>query len=139
MPIFRKLRLGVVVGFLAAGLIIGPWGLRFVTEVESILGFAELGVVVVLFVVGLELQPSRLWALRRPVFGLGGVQVGVTTLLPGDIAYAYGFGWQAALLTGFALAMNPTAFVLQLLGSASSSVGDTAARRSPSPSSRTSR
>ncbi len=116
VPIFRKLKLGAVLGFLAAGLVIGPWGLRFVTEVESILQFAELGVVLLLFVIGLELQPSRLWALRRPVFGLGGVQVGVTTVLVGGIAYAYGFVWQAALVTGFALAMNSTAFVLQLLG-----------------------
>ena len=116
VPIFRKLKLGAVLGFLAAGLLIGPWGLRFVTEVENILGFAELGVVLLLFVIGLELQPSRLWALRRPVFGLGGTQVGVTTALLGGIAFAYGFSWQAALVTGFALAMNSTAFVLQLLG-----------------------
>jgi len=116
VPIFRKLKLGAVLGFLAAGLVIGPWGLRFVTEVESILGFAELGVVLLMFVIGLELQPSRLRALRRPVLGLGGTQTVVTTALLGGIALACGLRWQAALVTGFALAMNSTAFVLQLLG-----------------------
>ena len=79
VPVFRKLRLGAVLGFLVAGLAIGPWGLKLVTNIESILHFAELGVVLLLFIIGLELQPSRLKALRRPVFGLGSAQVGVTT------------------------------------------------------------
>jgi Kef-type K+ transport system membrane component KefB len=108
VPIFKRLKLGAVLGYLSAGLIIGPWGLRFITDVESILGFAELGVVLLLFVIGLELQPSRLRALRKPIFGLGGLQVGGTTL-------AFGMTWQAALVIGVALSMNSTAFVLQLL------------------------
>ncbi len=116
VPLFRRLRLGAVLGFLAAGLLIGPWGLRLVTDVENILGFAELGVVLLLFVIGLELQPSRLWTLRRPVVGLGGAQVVATTVLLGGIAWAFHLPWQAALVAGFALAMNSTAFVLQLLG-----------------------
>jgi len=115
VPIFRRLKLGAVLGYLSAGLIIGPWGLRFVTEVESILGFAELGVVLLLFLIGLELQPSRLWVLRKSVFGLGGLQVAVTTVVFGAIAFWYGLGWQAALIIGVALSMNSTAFVLQLL------------------------
>jgi len=115
VPIFRRLKLGAVLGFLAAGLIIGPWGLRFITEVESIMGFAELGVVLLLFLVGLELQPSRLWALRKTVFGLGGMQVAGTTAAFGAIALAFGLTWQAALIVGVALSMNSTAFVLQLL------------------------
>ncbi|MBI1396747.1 MAG: glutathione-regulated potassium-efflux system protein KefB [Betaproteobacteria bacterium] len=116
VPVFRKLKLGAVLGFLVAGLAIGPWGLRIVTEVQSIMHFAELGVVLLLFIIGLELQPSRLWALRRSVFGLGAVQVGATGLAVGSIAYALGSGWQVALVIGVALSMNSTAFVLQLLG-----------------------
>ncbi len=115
VPIFKRLKLGAVLGFLSAGLIIGPWGLRFITEVESILGFAELGVVLLLFLIGLELQPSRLRALRKPVFGLGGLQVAGTTVVLGAIALAFGLTWQAALIVGVALSMNSTAFVLQLL------------------------
>ena len=75
VPLFRRLKLGAVLGYLAAGAIIGPWGLGLVGDVEATLHFAELGVVLLLFLVGLELEPSRLWALRRPVFGLGGAQV----------------------------------------------------------------
>jgi glutathione-regulated potassium-efflux system ancillary protein KefC/glutathione-regulated potassium-efflux system protein KefB len=115
VPIFRKLKLGAVLGFLTAGVVIGPWGLRFVTDVESILHLAELGVVLLLFVIGLELQPSRLWVLRKTVFGLGGVQVAVTTLACGLIAWLLGLGWQSALILGVALSMNSTAFILQLL------------------------
>jgi monovalent cation:proton antiporter-2 (CPA2) family protein len=115
VPIFKRLRLGAVLGYLSAGLIIGPWGLRFITEVESILGFAELGVVLLLFVIGLELQPSRLWVLRKSVFGLGGLQVGITTLVFAALALVLGSAWQAALIIGVALSMNSTAFVLQLL------------------------
>lgn len=116
VPVFRKLRLGAVLGFLAAGLAIGPWGLRLVTEVESIMHFAELGVVLLLFIIGLELQPSRLWALRRSVFGLGALQVGVTATLVGGVALGLGLTWQVALVIGVALAMNSTPLVLQLLG-----------------------
>lgn len=115
VPIFKRLKLGAVLGYLSAGLIIGPWGLRFITEVESILAFAELGVVLLLFVIGLELQPSRLWVLRKSVFGLGGLQVGITTLVVAGLAAAFGSAWQAALIIGVALSMNSTAFVLQLL------------------------
>jgi glutathione-regulated potassium-efflux system ancillary protein KefC/glutathione-regulated potassium-efflux system protein KefB len=115
VPVFRRLRLGAVLGFLSAGVIIGPWGLRFVTEVESILHLAELGVVLLLFVIGLELQPSRLWVLRKSVFGLGAVQVGATTLVVGVISWLLGTSWQTAVILGVALSMNSTAFILQLL------------------------
>ncbi|MEO8040731.1 MAG: monovalent cation:proton antiporter-2 (CPA2) family protein [Betaproteobacteria bacterium] len=115
VPIFKRLKLGAVLGYLSAGLLIGPWGLRFITEVESILQFAELGVVLLLFLIGLELQPSRLWILRKSVFGIGGLQVTVTTFVFGAIALIYGLPWQAALIIGVALSMNSTAFVLQLL------------------------
>src|SRR5688572_16923914 len=75
VPVFKKLGLGSVLGYLSAGIVIGPWVLGLVSDVDSILHFAEFGVVLLLFVIGLELQPSRLWALRKNVFGLGSVQV----------------------------------------------------------------
>jgi len=115
VPLFRKLKLGAVLGYLAAGVIIGPWVLKLVTDVESILHFAELGVVLLLFIVGLELQPSRLWILRKSVFGLGGVQVVVTGFVLGLAGMAIGLSWSSALVMGLGLAMSSTAFVLQAL------------------------
>jgi glutathione-regulated potassium-efflux system ancillary protein KefC/glutathione-regulated potassium-efflux system protein KefB len=115
VPIFRRLRLGAVLGYLAAGLAIGPWGLQLVIGVDSILHFAELGVVLLLFIIGLELQPSRLYVLRKSVFGLGGLQVALTALALGAVALAFGLSWQSALVTGLGLAMSSTAFVLQVL------------------------
>ena len=114
VPLFRRLRLGAVLGYLAAGVILGPV-LRVVSGVDSIMHFAELGVVLLLFVIGLELQPSRLWVLRKSVFGLGGAQVVVTALVLGLAAIALGLTWQSAVVIGFALAMSSTAFVLQVL------------------------
>jgi len=115
VPLFRRFRLGAVLGYLAAGVIIGPWCLKFVTEVENILHFAELGVVLLLFVIGLELQPSRLWVLRRSVFGLGACQVLITGAVLGAIALAIGMTVQSAVVVGLGLAMSSTAFVLQIL------------------------
>ena len=115
VPLFRKLKLGAVLGYLAAGVIIGPWVLKLVTDVESILHFAELGVVLLLFIVGLELQPSRLWILRKSVFGLGGAQVVVTGFVLGLAGMAIGLSWSSALVMGLGLAMSSTAFVLQAL------------------------
>src|SRR5262249_49763420 len=114
VPLFRRLKLGAVLGYLAAGVILGPV-LRLVSGIDSIMHFAELGVVLLLFVIGLELQPSRLWVLRKSVFGLGGVQVLVTALALGFAAMALGLTWQSAVVIGFALAMSSTAFVLQVL------------------------
>jgi len=115
VPFFRRFRLGAVLGYLAAGVIIGPWCLKFVTEVDNILHFAELGVVLLLFVIGLELQPSRLWILRRSVFGLGTVQVLVTGAALGAIAFTFGLTVQTAVVVGLGMAMSSTAFVLQIL------------------------
>src|SRR5688572_15734460 len=81
VPLFRRFGLGAVLGYLAAGIAIGPYGLAFVQDVDNIMHFAELGVVLLLFVIGLELQPSRLWVLRKTVFGLGTGQVLLTGLL----------------------------------------------------------
>ncbi len=81
VPIFRRIGLGSILGYLAAGLVIGPFGLGVFSEPEAILHVAELGVVMFLFIIGLEMQPSRLWGLRREIFGLGALQVGVCALL----------------------------------------------------------
>ncbi len=116
VPLARALGLGSVLGYLAAGLAIGPWGLALVTDVDSILRFSEFGVVLLLFVIGLELQPERFWRLRGAVFGSGGAQVLATSVVLGGIAMAFGVGPGAALIAGFGLAMSSTAFVLQLLG-----------------------
>ena len=115
VPLFQRLKLGAVLGYLGAGMLIGPFGLGMVAEVESTLEFAEFGVVLLLFLVGLELQPSRLWVLRRPVFGLGGAQVMITGAVLTVLGLAFGLSWQAALVAGFGLAMSSTALVLASL------------------------
>jgi monovalent cation:proton antiporter-2 (CPA2) family protein len=115
VPLSRKLGLGAVLGYLGAGMIIGPWGLKLIDNVEAMLHISEFGVILLLFIIGLELQPSRLWVLRKQVFGLGTAQVMLTGLVLGGIALVMGFTWQAALVTGLGLAMSSTAFVLQTL------------------------
>jgi glutathione-regulated potassium-efflux system ancillary protein KefC/glutathione-regulated potassium-efflux system protein KefB len=115
VPISRKLGFGSVLGYLAAGIIIGPFGLGFVKDAEHILHFAELGVVFLLFIIGLELQPSRLWVLRRMIFGLGSTQVVISAGLIAVIGYMFGLAVTEAVLVGLILALSSTAFVLQLL------------------------
>jgi monovalent cation:proton antiporter-2 (CPA2) family protein len=115
VPLSRKLGLGAVLGYLGAGMIIGPWGLKLIDNVEAMLHISEFGVILLLFIIGLELQPSRLWVLRKQVFGLGSAQVLVTGAVLGGIALAMGWTWQAALVTGIGLALSSTAFVLQTL------------------------
>ena len=115
VPLFQRFKLGAVLGYLAAGVLVGPWGFAVISEVESTLHFAEFGVVLLLFLIGLELEPSRLWALRRPVFGSGGAQVGITGLLLAGAGLAFGLSWQAAVVAGFAGAMSSTALVLSAL------------------------
>jgi monovalent cation:proton antiporter-2 (CPA2) family protein len=115
VPLFKRLGLGAVLGYLAAGTLIGPWGLGFISNVEEILHFSELGVVLLLFLIGLELQPSRLWVLRRSVFGLGGVQVLVTGLLFSLIGVGAGLRLSTAAVVGVGLSLSSTAFVLQIL------------------------
>ena len=111
----RKLGFGSVLGYLLAGVLIGPWGFRLVTDVERIFHFAEIGVVFLLFIIGLELQPSRLWLLRRSVFGLGMLQVMLTGSILSIAAYWLLQTWSAALLVGFGLSLSSTPFVLQML------------------------
>jgi len=115
VPLFRRLGFGSVLGYLAAGVVIGPWAMGLINDSENILHFAELGVVFLLFLVGLELQPKRLWILRKQVFGLGLAQVVVTGLVLTSISLLFGFDWKVSLLAGFGLALSSTAFVLQIL------------------------
>jgi glutathione-regulated potassium-efflux system protein KefB len=115
VPLSRRLGLGAVLGYLTAGIIIGPFGFGFVRDADHILHFAELGVVFLLFIVGLELKPSRLWVMRRMVFGLGVSQVFVSAVAIALIAWAFGFGGNAAIVIGLVLALSSTAFVLQML------------------------
>ncbi len=115
VPLTKRLGLGAVLGYLAAGAMIGPWGLGLIGDVESILHFAEIGVVLLLFLIGLELQPSRLWTMRKPVFGLGTLQVFISAALLGLAGVALGLSWKIALVVGFALSLSSTAFALQTL------------------------
>ncbi len=115
VPISKRLGFGSVLGYLAAGIIIGPFGLRFIRDPDHILHFAELGVVFLLFIIGLELQPSRLWVLRRMIFGAGSAQVILSAIVIGFLAWTYGFTPTAAAVSGLILALSSTAFVLQLL------------------------
>jgi len=115
VPISRAVGLGSIIGYLAAGIAIGPWGLGLVREVGDILHFAEFGVVLMLFLVGLELQPSRLWALRRPIFGTGTAQVlGCAAVLFALGALA-GLPWRVSLVGALGLALSSTAIALQSL------------------------
>ena len=116
VPLFTRLKLGAVLGYLVGGMIIGPSALGLIAEPERVLQFAEFGVVMLLFVVGLELNPSRLWALRRDIFGLGTLQVlGCGLVLAGGLFIATGFTWHAALVVGLALALSSTALDVQIL------------------------
>jgi glutathione-regulated potassium-efflux system ancillary protein KefC len=116
VPLSKALGLGAIIGYLAAGIAIGPWGLQLVTNVEDILHFAEFGVVLMLFLVGLELEPKRLWSLRRPIFGWGTAQVlGCTALLFAAASLA-GVPWKIGLVAALGLALSSTAIALQVLG-----------------------
>ncbi|MGD8566881.1 MAG: monovalent cation:proton antiporter-2 (CPA2) family protein [Gammaproteobacteria bacterium] len=114
VPIFQRLGLGSVLGYLAAGLIVGPAMLGLIEFVEQIRDIAELGVVFLLFVIGLELKPERLWTMRKLVFGLGTVQVAIVGWSISGIAYLSGFNPRPSIVIGFGLALSSTAFVLQL-------------------------
>ncbi|MBL9099706.1 MAG: cation:proton antiporter [Myxococcales bacterium] len=115
VPIFKRAGLGAVLGYLAAGVSLGPSGFGLIHEVEDTLHFAELGVVFLMFLVGLELQPARLWKLRAQVFQYGGLQVGLTALVFWPIGWLCGLPPAAAGVVGVALALSSTAFGLQIL------------------------
>ena len=111
VPLFRKLGLGSVLGYLSAGLVIGPFGLALSSEPQAILHFAELGVVMFLFVVGLEMRPAHLWSLRRQIFGLGALQIFTCTLALTGIGLAFGFSLPVAFVGGAGFVLTSTAIV----------------------------
>jgi len=115
VPVAQRLGIGAVLGYLLAGIAIGPWGRGFIRDVDEILHFSELGVVFLMFIIGLELNPGKLWALRRQIFGVGAGQVILTALVLGGLLYLTKFSWQAAVIGGIGLAMSSTAMALQLM------------------------
>jgi glutathione-regulated potassium-efflux system ancillary protein KefC len=115
VPLARALGLSSIVGYLAAGIAIGPWGLGLVSDAQAMLHFAEFGVVLMLFLVGLELEPRRLWSLRRPIFGWGSVQLFGSAALMVAIGVAFGLRWQLALVGALGLALSSTAIGLAVL------------------------
>ncbi|MDX1673785.1 MAG: monovalent cation:proton antiporter-2 (CPA2) family protein [Longimicrobiales bacterium] len=116
VPLAKRFGFGSVLGYLLAGVLIGPFGLELVgAEGQDVMHFAEFGVVMMLFIIGLELEPALLWRLRGPILGLGGLQVGISTALFTAAAIAFGLAWQPALAVGMTLALSSTAIVLQTL------------------------
>jgi len=115
VPLSKRVGLGSVLGYLIAGAVIGPWGIGLITNVEDILHFSEFGVVLLLFVIGLELDPRRLWAMRRSILGVGGAQMLLTALLLGCVALLFQVSWQTALIGALGLALSSTAIALQTL------------------------
>jgi monovalent cation:proton antiporter-2 (CPA2) family protein len=115
VPVFKRLGLGSVLGYLVAGMAIGPWGLSLVNAPQAILHFAEFGVVLLLFLVGLELNPRRVWQLRKPIFGMGSAQVLVTVAAVALAGWALGIDWKVALVAGMGFAMSSTAIGLASL------------------------
>ena len=116
VPISKALGLGSVLGYLVAGMVIGPWGLGLVSDVHDILHFAEFGVVLMLFLVGLELEPKRLWNLRQPIFGWGSAQVVGCAVVMAGVAIGWGVDWRVAVVAGLGLALSSTAMALQVMG-----------------------
>ena len=115
VPLTRRAGFGSVLGYMLAGVIVGPWALDLVDDERKILHFAEFGVVLLLFVIGLELQPRRLWTMRRAVFGLGGGQFALTAAALAGLALLFGLPLEAAVVAGLALSLSSTAFALQAL------------------------
>lgn len=115
VPLLKRLGLASVIGYLATGVLLGPYVLGLLHDPHDVLEFAEYGIVLLLFLIGIELEPSRLWVLRRSVFGLGGLQVLATGLILTGIVRAVGQPWPVSFVVGFGLALSSTAFVLQLL------------------------
>ena len=115
VPLFKRIGLGSVLGYLAAGMAIGPWGLKLIDDPQTVLHFAEFGVVMLLFLIGLELDPERLWTLRRPILGMGSAQVIVTASVVGVVAWMLGTPPGAAFVIGSGFAMSSTAIALASL------------------------
>lgn len=114
-PLFKRIGLGSVLGYLAAGLAIGPFGLKLVSDPQAILHIAELGVVMFLFIIGLEMQPSRLWNMRKDIFGLGALQVGACIVLLMAVGMGFGLSAPVAFVAGTGFVLTSTAIVMQML------------------------
>lgn len=115
VPIASRFKLGSVIGFLTVGILIGPFGLKLIGNAEQIMSFAEFGVIMMLFLIGLELEPVMLWKLRKLIVGLGGLQVLLTTGVITGLGILMHYKWQASLAVGMSLALSSTALVLQML------------------------
>src|ERR1700738_1393548 len=112
VPLSIRLGFGSVLGYLLAGVMIGPWVLRLVADVDAILHFSELGIVLMMFVIGLEMHVAKLWAMRRTIFGYGGIQMALCAALLTTIFIAFGSPWRIGLTGGLALALSSTAMVI---------------------------
>ena len=115
VPLTARFKLGSVLGYLLVGIVIGPYALGLISSAENVMHFAEYGVVMMLFVIGLELEPATLWRLKKSIIGLGGLQVTLTSTAFTIIGMALGYDWQVSLAAGMALALSSTALVLQML------------------------
>ncbi|MDN3608869.1 glutathione-regulated potassium-efflux system protein KefB [Vibrio ostreicida] len=115
VPLAQRMGLGSVLGYLLAGVAIGPWGLGLISDVEAILHFAEFGVVLLLFLIGLELNPKKLLQMKGPILGLGGAQVVITTAVLSSLANLAGISWQTSLVIGMGLALSSTAIALKVI------------------------
>lgn len=116
VPLFKRLGLGSVLGYLAAGLVIGPFGFGLFQDASTILHIAELGVVIFLFVIGLEMESAHLWHLRRQIFGLGSMQVVLAAVLLTAVGIFYGFSWQISFVSAAGFVLTSTAIVMSVLG-----------------------
>ncbi|WP_318457896.1 glutathione-regulated potassium-efflux system protein KefB [Photobacterium leiognathi] len=130
VPLAQKLGLGSVLGYLIAGIIIGPWGLALISDVDAILHFSEFGVVLLLFLIGLELNPKKLWQMRKPILGLGGSQVVITTIVIAGIVMSFAgllptITWRDAAVIGMGLALSSTAIALRVIEEQQLSGSDT--------------
>lgn len=127
VPLFKRLGLGSILGYLVAGMVIGPWGLGVIRDVNAILQFSEFGIAMLMFLIGLELKPSTLWQLRRRLLGLGTMQVGISTLIIGMLVYMSGVTLGMSLAVGIGLALSSTPIALQTLeerGQSKTDVGE---------------
>ena len=115
VPLSKRIGLGAVLGYLLAGILIGPWGLGLIDNVETVLQFAEFGVVMMLFLIGLELEPEKLWEMRGPIFGLGGLQVLLTLGTVTGLSLAFHLNWRLSVVAGMGVAMSSTAIALQII------------------------
>ncbi|MCL4120886.1 UNVERIFIED_CONTAM: hypothetical protein GTU68_010478 [Idotea baltica] len=115
VPLAQRFGLGAVLGYLLAGIAIGPWGLKLISDVDAILHFSEFGVVLLLFLIGLELNPNKLWKMRKPIIGLGGSQVVFTSCVITAAMMFYGLTWQVSVVIGMGLALSSTAIALRVI------------------------